>query len=365
MNDLDLIRDLGTALDPEPVTPPARMRARFVRTLSEPAGRRIVPARRRTAWLTATAVTAAVAIAFAAVAVAPTVRQRGGEGQGAPPDTVAAETTELDGEQILLAAAARAAAEPFEPPGDDEYVYTRSQILDAVEPRQESDSELWLPVDPARRWMIHDRLITGADDGRTGEELTMVFSGCAPQAAKRSECALDPGYLADLPDTPEAMLRVLRGEDGEKPWTASASPVMNAYQLLVGREVPPDARAVIFRALTLLPEHEVVRGVETLAGKTGTAVAVTSTERRDNLPAEIWEIADSDESLTVRDELVLDPETHELLAYRLVLAGERAIGGLVPGDVLIEHAVVDHGVVDDLRIRPDGTRHEGEVDHSA
>jgi Tol biopolymer transport system component len=51
MNDLDLIRDIGRELDPDPVTPPSRMRARFMTAISHPRRPRLIPGREAMATL--------------------------------------------------------------------------------------------------------------------------------------------------------------------------------------------------------------------------------------------------------------------------------------------------------------------------
>ena len=341
MNDLDLIRDIGRELDPYPVTPPARMRTRFMTAISHPQPSR-ARTPRATPWLVAAALTTAAVVGFAAV--------RPGTPEPDPgPDAVVA----LDGRQVLLAAATTARSGTLQRPDPDAFVYTRERRRDRhVQPPRMT----WPWEDPAPEvvheeydveyWWSVDGTGGALRSGGTGLAMTEMLVEPCPEARERCERA--PGYVTDLPDDPERMLAVLSrdpdtGEQGEP---GDGMVFQNAWDLLNHRMVPPETRAVVFEALAALPEHEVVADVETATGDTGTAVAYT------------WH---GDEGGDIRDELVFDPDTYELIGWRWVdLTGDEQ-RGIPPGSAKFDAAVVEQAVVAELRLRPDGSSNTTEL----
>ena len=105
--------------------------------------------------------------------------------------------------------------------------------------------------------------------------------------------------------------------------------------------LPSATRAALFEAMAGIGEVEVVPDVENVAGRPGVAVA----------------IRDGD----TRYELIFDPDTHLVIGSRSVYAGGEA-EGLRPGTVMFTTAVLEMAVVDRVRLRPDGTVREGEIE---
>jgi len=331
MNDLDLIRDIGRELDPDPVTPPPRMRARFMTAISHPRRPRLITAR-RTPWLVAAAVTTAAIVGVAVL------------GSGAPePETVPGGAAEvaLDGRQVLLAAATRARSERAPAPDPGAFIYTRQHhrgLSTSVHrpPRvEESDVETWWSVDGTGGVMM---------SGLVGSDVAVML--VAPCADQRKTC-WDPGYVTDLPTDPAEMLAYLTPgpvTDINDPATVFDS----AWDLLQGRMVPPEARAAIFEALATLPEHEVITDVETATGDTGTAVGYTYRGETPGTPV-------------YRSEMVFDPETYELIGSRWVnVRGSQELG-IPPGSATLNVAIIEQTVVPELRVRPDGSRNTAEL----
>jgi hypothetical protein len=350
MNDLDLIRDLGAELDPES-RPPARMRERFVTAIRYPqraAGRRRIP------W-PAAAVGAVAVVALAAIYAwnAPDSGSRP-ERRAADtqPDGRAADTrperqvVEMDGRQVLLAAASSARARDEQAPDPDSFIYTRLKHLEKnLENGQGTrfESERWWPVDGAGGALVAHSDMEGAsltcNPGPQG-------AGAYPNPTKEhiEACMTDPGYVTGLPDDPDAMLAYLN----EQPRPAEAGDPKfatvfgNAWELLKWRMMEPEARATILEVLAGLPRLEMHPDVKTLGGKTGTAVAFSPTRRE-------------------RFELIFDSETHDLIGSRQTwfeFTGDAAGREVawVEASVVMEQAVVS-----EMRQRPGGSRNSEEI----
>ena len=332
MNDLDLIRDIGRELDPDPVTPPPRMRARFMTAIPHPRRPRLSTAR-RAPWLVAAAVAAAAVMGVAVLR------------SGVPePETVPGGAAEvaLDGRQVLLAAATRARSEPAPAPDPDSFIYTRERhrgLSTSVRrpPRvEELDVETWWSVDGTGGVVM---------SGWWGPDVAVML--VAPCADQRKTC-WDPGYVTDLPTDPAAMLAYLTPGPPKDLFNDPVTVFDSAWDLLQGRMVPPEARAAIFEALATLSEHEVFTDVETATGDTGTAVGYTYRGETPDLPA-------------YRSELVFDPDTHELIGSRSVNVKGNQELGIPPGSATLNVAIIEQAVVPELRVRPDGSRNTAEL----
>jgi hypothetical protein len=348
MNDLDLIRDLGPELDPEPTMPPPRMRARFLTAIAHPQRSGGTTARHRVPWQVAAAAATAALVAFGVV------RSQAPEPPGTQPDTVV--EVELTGRQLLLAAASSARSQTEQTPDPDAFVYTREHRRDLVfrgpritwpwqsaEPRwmyEEYEEEWWWSVDG-----------TGGvlSSSAGGPAMTqMVVEACRE---RQQRCPRDPGYVTDLPTDPDKLLEYLSrdpmtGEQGEP---RDGMVIQNAWLLLNHRMVPPEIRAAIFEALAELPQHDVTTGVETATGDLGTAVGYT------------WDGTDGD----IRDELVFDPETNDLIGWRWVNVSGDKKRGIPPESVRFNVAVVEQAVVPEMRLRPDGSRNTTDINASS
>jgi hypothetical protein len=220
---------------------------------------------------------------------------------------------------ILLAAAATAQSEPFVPPDPAAFVYTRTK----EEGRGFSTTrEAWLSVDGTRPGAL-------TPSGSTG--LVEI-----PAVDAR------PAYGADLPTTAAAMRDHLYRDSAERDSAHSADYTAFQEGMALAQEtlLPPAVRAALFEAMARIPDVELVRGAENVAGRRGVAVAFREGGHR--------------------DELLFDPVTHQVIGRRSVWLGRPA--RLVPDTVEFSAAVLESGVVDRVRLRPDGSVREGRIE---
>lgn len=360
MNELDLIRDLGAELDPEPTTPPARMRTRFVTAIRRP---QHAAARPRVAWLAAAAGVVAVAT-FAAVQIwgpassgtrpdrqaAGTREDRQATGQSsvrqtAPPQPDR-QVVEMDGRQVLLAAASSARAQDEQAPDPNVFIYTRSKHFEKnLENGQGGhvETERWWPVDGAGGALIAHSDIEGATlHCNPGPRGTGFYPN--PTKERIEACTTAPAYVTGLPDDPDAMLDYLT-EQPRPPEAGDprfATVFGNAWALLTSRMMEPEARAAIFEVLAGLPRLQVRLDAKALSGKTGTSVAFNPTRRQ-------------------RHELIFDSETHDLIGSRQTWFEVAEDSGRREAAWIQADAVVEQAVVPEKRQRPDGSRNSEEI----
>jgi hypothetical protein len=362
MNELDLIRDLGSQLDSEPITPPARMRSRFVGAITHP--RRPAAGRRAPLLVAATAATAAIIAFTATQAGTPTPADTAADARPDRPGDSGADTpaetppdtpgdAELDGRQVLLAAASSARSQRAQAPDPDAFIYTRLKRREWYWKTGASGSkdELWWPVNGTG-----GALHTFSDAEGGGTSLLCLpdtdpdaeysrYMRPNPTAEHIAACEADPGYVTGLPDGPDAMLAYLKDNPNPaRPGDAEFATVFsNAWRLLMWRMVEPQARATIFEALAGVPQLKVRRDVDTVDGETGTAVAYSPARRE-------------------RFELIFDRETFELIGSRQIWLRRKKATNTWVDDWTGESAVVEQAVVPEMRQRPDGTKLTKKID---
>ncbi|UCM87461.1 CU044_5270 family protein [Streptomyces marincola] len=233
---------------------------------------------------------------------------RDGEATYAFAPNVNADTTDGAGELLLqVAAAVDPQAEDIR---DDQWTYVRSReahvtVNDHIETVLPplSDQELWLPVDgPGKQHAPYD---------------------------------LNYRHLQTLPTDPDAMLEWLRShqdmESDDRNYDQDA--FVRASGLLRAPLMPPDVTAALLGALAQIPDVFVVRDAVDAAGRQGFAIV-----RYDSY------------NPGVRDEVLFDPGTLELLGFRSVAT--RATDTIEAGQVLSTTAVLERAVVDEDGQRP-------------
>jgi hypothetical protein len=341
MNDLDLLNDLGQALDPTPADAPARLHHRIAQQLEDESGRgrRLTPGRRRALWAIPTTVVAATAAATVVAVVGFGIGIAGPEHGPRDLGTASAVTvlqqgsfaSGAEGSQqaraVLLTAASRARSQqPSSVPDPNAYVYTRSKEVGTAQ----IDGEWQGYADEREAWFSVD-----------GRSVSAVTPSGSTRLTKINDCAYDcAGYFPDLPTTPDGALAYLRQvPDG----VLNDQEVFNrAGSLLHEKLVPPAARAAILEAVSQLRGVTTLRETTTITGRPGLAVGLVVNEG--------WEY----------DQLVFDPTTKELIGMQNTTITAR--GGLAAGSVLYGMAALDKTVVKDLRLRPDGSIRPGPID---
>jgi hypothetical protein len=311
MNDLDLLNELGTELDP-PNGPSAALRHRAL-SMVDTAG----PARprrgTRSRWLIAVAATAVLATA-AGVALATTRdndRLPGADTAlpsaraSAPVKRPPPESAEL----LLLSAAAAAREAPV--PRPDQYLHIHS--ITSRSGTVPSEREVWKSVDGTRVTYSSNAptayfpgckngVLVGKDDRPTD-----WTGGCTPQ----------PGYRQDLPSTLDGMRDLLRTR-GLKEL------VMDIYQPPTPNLLPPQTEAALFEALAESPGVSLVPDVVDAAGRPGVAA--------------VWMAGD------VMLRLIFDPDRRTFRSFQLFLAegkGRPDNGGPNMEDTLVSWDIAD------------------------
>jgi hypothetical protein len=371
MEDLRLIRELGTALDPDGPVPHDRMRARVVAGVTGAAGpqlgRRRGPRRRPIVWVVPLVAAAALA-GIITIEVGPSGNQAPGPGVTAPradPTTPDAgqSVVNLDARTILLAAAERAGKERSTVPAAGSFVYSRFTGV-GVEIDQETKKEgtrnsvheSWYSVDGKQPGLSQD-----TQDGFYAGTYTEILATCPgpviPDANKNGISGPycdGPGYVADVPTSAAGALKYLRSPRAWTSWVpfldgrlGSAAQratddqvVSNAWTLLGKHQLSPASREAVFGALAALPGMQVVPEAEAADGRTGVAV--------------VWAVELEDDA-AVRDEMIFDREDHAIIGYRSIV-NDPAHG--VKDRVDINLAVAEKVVVPTVGVRPDGSKIE-------
>jgi hypothetical protein len=341
MNDLDVLRAFGADLDtvdaPETAGAPPRLRHRIVTGIADDGdGHPTVVRRQRwapRAGLAAFATTAAVVALAIVLAV---VVQSAGVRRAADPPVPDAG---MDGRDVLLAAADTARDERATAPPADGWIYTRTITLHvdwAAQGRYRSGTESW--------WSVagHDGMWAFDSRGR------LPYLTC--ETAQRAECLIPPGYLTDLPDEPAAVLDVL--DAANEPFSIAREEVGAPIELgqawtllLSSRVVAPEARAALYEALATLPDLTVTPDITAADGSVGTAIGQRAEVTDD----------ESGRTMTMRGELIFDPETYALMGWRWVYDEGDAELGIPAGAVENTVANLAQEAVSELWMRPDGT----------
>ncbi|OLF18260.1 CU044_5270 family protein [Actinophytocola xanthii] len=295
MNDLNVLRELGTALDPSGPAP-AELRRRVFDGLGA-----AEPKRRGRRFAIGAASVAAVAVVTAGILLAP----------GAEPTASAA--------QVLHDAARQVKRQPVAE--DDQFIYVRSEVValtrneSAPDPGRlvETERQVWLSADGTRDGLVRQREAGGA-------WVDSPLPGCRDGVTTHTKggktftepCTPAPAYRTDLPTDAEAMLDHLRRQGAGTKAPADERVFVAAADLLREGGRSPAVTAAIFDALATLPSATLAEDVTDPTGRRAVAVAARSAD--------------------LRTELFFDRETFAYLGQRTVL--ERDQDGRRAGDVV-------------------------------
>ncbi len=353
MDELEMLtkfRDRVPELDPEGLRAARLALLGRARTAGAPARLRQRNHRARRRW----AIPAAVAMAAVALAVAlPVILPGGGPGGAGSAEARAAL------HRIALVAAARRAEAP---PGPGQYYYTRAQAEESMlfipghglanfEVTGRSTEESWIGTDGSGRTVTTDTEMTFPSP----EDRAAWVAAGSPDlvgmtGARDGDTTEPPGglYFLDLsvlptdPDSLKAVIeerKIVGGPGGD--WETFAI----IGEMLQETYAPPALRAALYDVAANLPGVVYVGTVTDAAGRPGLGVAYTHGG--------------------IRDELVFDPNTAQLLATNSWLVDPGAVGidvaGEAPGTAvayagrpgLVYSAVyLASGVVDSTQERP-------------
>ncbi|GAB2574408.1 hypothetical protein GCM10027168_04160 [Streptomyces capparidis] len=218
---------------------------------------------------------------------------------------------------------------------DDQFVYIRSKVAwSNVSVRADGRTsepelhplhqrEVWLSVDGSREGLLRE------PGGAVGEGDVSLDAPPAPGTPGHAG-STSYRHLSTLPTDPGAMLAWLRDnrghEDGHDRDADQDAWVLGG-ELVHESLMPPDVSAALYRALAEIPGVVVVPDAVDAAGRHGIAVARVDAYN----PG-------------VRDELIFDKETLELLGSRSVAIKDGQSGRA--GQVLGTSAVLERAVVD-------------------
>jgi hypothetical protein len=308
VNEMSLLQELGTELDPPDAVPPAGLRTRV---LAPP------PARRpRIVWRLAVAGGLAAALAWGLVAV--------GEGRdlqrhGAP----AGHSAPRDAAGLLQLAAVAVQQETFTPPRPDQFVFTETKLPAGKLPGDAPEVwQGWFSVDGT-----HDGLVYGWHGRPTG----YLVAGCrdGKQAAIKVEgrpagppedCTPDPAYRTDLPTDADGMLAWLRANNPGKGSDAADFIVFKVAGSLLTRDyLTPQTQAAIYQALAKVRGVNLIPDAVDGAGRHGLGVGIS-------LPGAQKDTADKQES-AAKLTMIFDPKTYAFLG--------------TPTTALVRKAIVD------------------------
>ena len=333
MDEMTLLRELGEEIDRTVGAPAPRTRHRVVTGIADGGGRRRAPR-----LMPRHAIPVGAALLAGGMAVAG-VQVLGDDAPApaSPPVAGGEAATTLDARTVLLAAARTARGTEVPVPDPRAFVYTRSQergmsgTAGGADPGAAVDWESFTSTREA--WLSVNGRRDGAVTPSGSTDLVVIRGG-----------EMSPAYGGDLPTSVAGMRALLyRDAAGSGSKDRSADDVAFQAGMALAQEtlLPSATRAALFEAMAGIGEVEVVPDAENVAGRRGVAVA----------------IRDGD----TRYELIFDPDTHRVIGSRSVYAGGEA-EGLRPGTVMFTTAVLEMAVVDRVRLRPDGTVREGEIE---
>jgi hypothetical protein len=310
VNDLKVLEDLGTALDPRSAEPPAELRRRVMHST--------LPKRRRTRRLR-TVLAGGLAVATAGfIVVAQLV--------ATPPRAQA--------EEVLDRAASYAQELPVAQ--NNQFLYVESLTAALTGPVDSSVAgkvevnrrQVWLSVDGTKDGLIRTRPVGGAADA---QDLTLP--GCIDGESTQKKgpdvittpCTPTPGYVSGLPEDPDAMLAYLRAKGAGTKSPTDEGAFQQAGELLRESSLAPATMAALFQALAKVPGTEVKDHVTDEAGRTGIAVSITLASG-------------------IRIEMIFDATTYGYLGQRTVAVRDYA--QVKAGQVLDSSAVLKSTIVD-------------------
>ncbi len=324
MDDLELLRELGSTLDPDPVEPPAALRWRVL--AAERPRRRMagVLGPRTGMWLATVGTAAAVVALSVGVAVLP---RSGTHGTGTQrPAATTSTVAGVDPATFLRQAAAAARRAPDPKPRADQLFYIESrEVYNGPGPVQR---HAWMSIDGRHDGRVDTRV------GSHGAWERLPIGGChpgipSPNSGPTAGCPPLPAYRTDLPTEPEALLGVLTTMAGvdkdsiEKdgmPADVRATRIFEEMaELLFAEVLPPNLRAALFETMALIPGVRVEPGAVDLLGRPAVAVAAPPSTSE---PAE---------------QLMFEAKTFTYLGERKIVSG-RPNG---QGNAIIRTAIVD------------------------
>lgn len=274
MDDLQLVRDL----DDTPLKSADQLAAARAQLVAG-----MKPPRRGRAGIIAVA-TIAVAAAAAAVAV---VLPSGTPDPASPDAAITEPKTPVDtAVQLLNHAAAAARSKPDVVPRPDQFYYLR-----------DGKWEAWFSVDGTR----DGRISTGSSDPSTVpgcvDGRSRVFDKYDRPTGETEPCTPKRRYRDDLPTTPDEMLKVLQGDDKDRPVNSYGKDVLSMFAFSY---LPGPQRAALFEAATKVPGLTLVENVS--SGRPGIGIT--------------WPLPKGSASWAEPTVMVFDKDTYEYLGTK-------------------------------------------------
>lgn len=270
MDDLQLVREL----DDTPLKSAGHLAAARAQLVAG-----MKPPRRNRTGVIAVAALAAAATITAVVMVLPS-------GSPDAPKHDAAPTVDT-AVQLLNHAAAAARSKPDVVPRPDQFYYVRNGAWEG-----------WFSVDGTR----DGRIATGMGEqpsttpGCVGGSRKVYDKYDQPTGAVE-QCTPDRAYRDDLPTTADEMLRLLKGDDENRPVNTYGKDVLS---LVVHSYLPGAQRAALFEAAGRVPGLTVVRDVS--SGRPGIGIS--------------WPVPEGSASWAQPTVMVFDEDTYEYLGTK-------------------------------------------------
>ncbi|MDI5979935.1 CU044_5270 family protein [Amycolatopsis magusensis] len=265
-------------------------------------------------------------------------------------------TTSVAAGGVLERAALAAEQEPPLAPGNFEYVRTTTTRDASLSPAPDSGlkpcdydeitvEEIWRPGDPASTWLRKRNVLPRKWTGCTEAEGRAVEASLPPEASVFPEVEQRAtwGRFPPRPDDQNTD-EMTRSKTLAQLWVYKPDELLTeihrtlqsvhgtdtkrAFDIAVTltrlAQTPPKERAAAFRVITMLPGVDFTEGVANSEGRPGTAVSVTGDSSR--------------------QELLIDPESGEVLGYRTTQ--------LSPGDTSMVAISSETAVVSGEGVRP-------------
>ncbi|MDX3658935.1 CU044_5270 family protein [Streptomyces sp. ID05-26A] len=276
MDDLQLVREL----DDTPLKSAdhlAAARAQLVAGMKPP--------RRNRTGVIAVATLAAAATITAVVMVLPSGSPDAPKHDAAPTGSTAPQVDTAV--QLLAHAAAAARSKPDEVPRPDQFYYVRN-----------GGWEGWFSVDGTRDGRIISE--AGGDPSTTAgcvNGTRRVFDKYDKPTGATEKCVPLRSYRDDLPTTAEDMLRLLKGEDKDRPVNSYGKDVLS---MVNHSYLPGPQRAALFEAAIQVPGLTVVKDVS--SGRPGIGIS--------------WPVPEGSAPWAEPVVMVFDKDTYEYLGTK-------------------------------------------------